>query len=95
MIFAKIKHHHEMIRYTPSDCHHEYDIIKCKSLRMKKKFLWYFYQTIYYNNISYIKIRKYDKNPKIMLFIYFTNTSSVVYHLNILELVTFNHKIIL
>lgn len=63
-----------MITFIPSECHSEFDKIKCEKIRIKKKSFFFFTTIMSYNGVSEIMIRKYDRqDPKIMAHVYLSD----------------------
>ena len=61
-----------MTVFIPSECHNEYEKIKCKNIRVHKKTCFIFTETLSYGGVSYVMIRRYDKiDPKITADVYF------------------------
>lgn len=79
-----------MTVYVPLECSKEFEKIFCKSIQIKQIF-----SEKSYNNVSYIKLRKYNSfRPRIMVLIKFDD-GYFIYKYNITELITYNHNLIL
>lgn len=95
MKFFRLFKKKKMIKYIPIDCNDKYEKIICKSIRIKKKKFFCLNNILYFKNISYIKIRKYNKNnPKIIVEINFSINHPIIVLPNILEIDIFKHNII-
>lgn len=78
-----------MIVYIPRECSKEFEKIYCKAVEVKQTFCQHGY-----NNVSFIKIRRYNKfTPKIMIYIEFMDGYSL-FQYNVKELITYDHRIV-
>ena len=61
-----------MIIYLPHDCHKEFETVHCRSITLTKRYLFGTHRKISYNNVKYIKIRRYNiLKPTINLIVMF------------------------